>query len=126
MQPDAVNRRHLDRPADLADQSAKVFLKLIVRGQDRLRLAIKNLARRCQLYLPTAANTLEQPPLEFFFKTANLLADRRLRDKISLRRKGKTLQIDKIAKHFEGFDMHKAVKDKYSLTASNNKIHFIL
>jgi hypothetical protein len=99
VQAHAVNGRDLYRAANFAYKTAKIFLQLIIRCEDVFCLAVKNLARGCQLNFSPAADTLKQAAFEFILKRPYLLAHSRLCNKITLGRKRKTLKIDEIAKY---------------------------
>ena len=53
-----------------------------------------------------AADALEQTAVKFVFERPYLLADGRLSDEIAFGRERKALEVDKIAKYFQRFDMH--------------------
>src|SRR5215218_7867018 len=100
MQPDAVDRCDLYRSADLANQAAETFLKLIIGCQHRFRLSIKNFTGGGQRDFAPSANTLEQAALELIFERPYLLADRRLGDEIALGSERETLKVDEVAEYF--------------------------
>src|SRR6187399_1296149 len=106
MKSDAVDSRDFYGPTDLADQAAKILLKLVVRGENILCFAVKDLSGRRQCYLASTAHAFEKSSFEFLFQRTDLLTHGGLRDEIALGREGKTLQVYKVTENFEGLDMH--------------------
>ena len=76
--------------------------------EDLFGLGVKDLSGGGQFDVAAAADALEQAAVKFIFERPYLLADGRLSDEIAFGRERKALEVDKIAKYFQRFDMHKA------------------
>ena len=128
MKAHTVNRRNLDRSADLADHTAKFFLQVVVAFKDLFGFAVKYLARRRQFDVSAPADAFEQSTHELLFKCPDLLAYSGLGNKIAFRGKRKALEVNEVAKYFKGFNMHENVGcgSLALLLNTRKRIHFIL
>ena len=59
-----------------------------------------------QMDRSAAPNAFEQTAFELVLEGTYLLADSRLRNKVSLGGERKTFEVNQVAEHFQGFNVH--------------------
>ena len=104
MKSDAINRRNTNRARDNILHLLQPVVQGIIRLDDLLAEIVKNFSLAGQPELFFAP--LNQQGLERPFKGTDLLADRRLRDLIDLRRFGKTLRFCKVTEDLQTLNLH--------------------
>src|SRR4051812_40649020 len=104
MQANAVNRAHLQTAGNDIAGIAQARRNLLEQGHDLARRLFKDAAfgRHGKLLV----GPLEKRHAIIVLQSADLLADRALRDAVSLAGRRETSEFDKVAENFQGQELH--------------------
>src|SRR5688572_1603261 len=118
VQPNTVNSRYPHRPGNKVLDLLQLAFQRLKRLDNLLAVVVKHLtfSREPELFLAA----FDQQRLELPLQRTDLLAHRRLRHVIDLRRPRKTLRLRQVTKNLQTLDLHN-LANKQTLSAKSNR-----